>query len=884
MRPESLKFTAFGPYLEEQFIDFSSLNSSGLFLISGETGSGKTVILDAITYALYGKSSGGVRGDIYEMRCLNAPTSVNTEVEFVFSIHSKKYKFTRTLKFGRKNFNTFQNVLVLNDDGIFEPLFENPKASDLENTAIKLLGLTYEQFRQVVILPQGQFEQLLTSSSKDKEKILTSLFGTKIWEDVSRILYENILVKTKEISEKKTKTADILSENGCKNLEEFKSLLDEKEKILSEKNSQLFKASKELEEERAYFNEQNIIFEKFSNLEKNENDYDALKLNDENIENLKKKLDMEKTAEKLKPIYDSLSAAASQKDERKKAREEAKNSAEEKLKECDDNDLKIKELNNGEKEYEESKNRINTLIGMSETYKAADLILDELKEIENKVQLAEKAFEAAKEAADTAENEKHELEILQKKLSDEHDVLVNRYIMGFCKNLADKLKDGEPCPVCGSVNHPSPAKCGGDRVTDKMLEDADKKRKKTEKQLSNKTDEYIKASEKLVAAQKAFSALCTEFEKKKSEYNTVMKNTDSSIKSLHDLNEKINSLTSKTQEFEKKTKELSKEKLKLHAEYAAKEAAAKITEEEYEKADKKYTDALLSFNSALNDSPFKDEDDFKNALLSETEKTAFLDEISEHEINKESILKNILKLKEEIKNYKKPDIEALRKNLSETELNHKDLITKTTLADNEFKNASKVYSSLKSQTSKLEKEAKKVESDMIFAKRVRGDNGIGLQRYVLGIMLTSVTNEANRLLERVHGGRYKLYRSLDASGQSRIRGLEFFVYDSFSAKKRSVKTLSGGEKFLAALSLSIGLSSVIRAQSGGMEIGAMFIDEGFGTLDSSSITDALSVLSAMNRSNATIGIISHVAALKENIFTGIEITKTNKGSSLKIKQ
>lgn len=884
MRPESLKFTAFGPYLEEQFIDFSSLNSSGLFLISGETGSGKTVILDAITYALYGKSSGGVRGDIYEMRCLNAPTSVNTEVEFVFSIHSKKYKFTRTLKFGRKNFNTFQNVLVLNDDGIFEPLFENPKASDLENTAIKLLGLTYEQFRQVVILPQGQFEQLLTSSSKDKEKILTSLFGTKIWEDVSRILYENILVKTKEISEKKAKTADILSENGCKNLEEFKSLLDEKEKILSEKNSQLFKASKELEEERAYFNEQNIIFEKFSNLEKNENDYDALKLNDENIENLKKKLDMEKTAEKLKPIYDSLSAAASQKDERKKAKEEAKNSAAEKLKECADNDLKIKELNNSEKAYEDSKNRINTLIGMSETYKAADLILNELKEIENKVQLSEKAFEAAKEDADTAENEKHELEILQKKLSDEHDVLVNRYIMGFCKNLAEKLKNGEPCPVCGSVNHPNPAKCGCDRVTDKMLEDADKKRKKTEKQLSNKTDEYIKASEKLVAAQKEFSALCTEFEKKKSEYNAVMKNTDSSIKSLHDLNEKINSLTSKTQEFEKKTKELSKEKLKLHAEYAAKEAAAKITEEEYEKANKKYTDALLSFNSALNDSPFKDEDDFKNALLSETDKTAFLDEISEHEINKESILKNILKLKEEIKNYKKPDIEALRKNLSETELNHKNLITNTTLADNEFKNASKVYSSLKSQTSKLEKEAKKVESDMIFAKRVRGDNGIGLQRYVLGIMLTSVTNEANRLLERVHGGRYKLYRSSDASGQSRIRGLEFFVYDSFSAKKRSVKTLSGGEKFLAALSLSIGLSSVIRAQSGGMEIGAMFIDEGFGTLDSSSITDALSVLSAMNRSNATIGIISHVAALKENIFTGIEITKTNKGSSLKIKQ
>ena len=172
---------------------------------------------------------------------------------------------------------------------------------------------------------------------------------------------------------------------------------------------------------------------------------------------------------------------------------------------------------------------------------------------------------------------------------------------------------------------------------------------------------------------------------------------------------------------------------------------------------------------------------------------------------------------------------------------------------------------------------------MLFAKRLRGDNGISLQRYMLGIMLSSVITSANRLLENVHGGRYKLYRSDESSGSSRIKGLEFSVYDRFSAKNRPVTTLSGGEKFLAALSLSIGLSSVIRTQSGGIEMGAMFIDEGFGTLDSASVSDALSILGTMKRSDAVIGIISHVGILKENIAAGIEITKTEKGSSLKVK-
>ena len=173
------------------------------------------------------------------------------------------------------------------------------------------------------------------------------------------------------------------------------------------------------------------------------------------------------------------------------------------------------------------------------------------------------------------------------------------------------------------------------------------------------------------------------------------------------------------------------------------------------------------------------------------------------------------------------------------------------------------------------------ESDLAFAKKLRGDTGIGIQRYVLAVMFNQVIGEANRMLKNVHGGRYQLFRS-DDRGSGNKRGLELKVHDSRSPERegRPVSMLSGGEKFLVSLSLSIGMSTV--AQKSGVQIEALFIDEGFGTLDDHSIQDAMQVLDSVRKSSGTIGIISHVQLLESNIPTHLEVVKTEEGSFLRV--
>jgi len=190
---------------------------------------------------------------------------------------------------------------------------------------------------------------------------------------------------------------------------------------------------------------------------------------------------------------------------------------------------------------------------------------------------------------------------------------------------------------------------------------------------------------------------------------------------------------------------------------------------------------------------------------------------------------------------------------------------------------------LEGKLQRYEQQRQQVDANMDFANRLRGRSGVSLQRYVLGVMLTSVTAEANRLLSGVYGGRYRLYRTDEISGSGRKSGLELEVYDSQNHQRRSVTTLSGGEKFLVSLSLAIGLSTVVQAQGQGIRLEAMFIDEGFGSLDREAVSDALEVLQGIQRSSGVVGIISHVEQLSQIIPTRIEIRKGRNGSELTVR-
>ena len=226
MKPLVVRFQAFGPYKNEQVIEFEKLSKQGLFLICGETGSGKTTILDAITFALYGKSSGGMRDQLEFMRCKQSEWGTDTYVCYDFELHGDVYRFERKLECKKVKLSASQNVYLKNEDGVFAPMFENCKEKDMNAKAKELLGLDYDQFRQVIILPQGQFEKLLTSNSDEKEKILVSIFGVNKWQKIANNLYEmaaakrNVLLKVKEEMELR------LQDEACRNLEEFGVQID----------------------------------------------------------------------------------------------------------------------------------------------------------------------------------------------------------------------------------------------------------------------------------------------------------------------------------------------------------------------------------------------------------------------------------------------------------------------------------------------------------------------------------------------------------------------------------------------------------------------------------------------------------------------------------
>ena len=199
MRPVRVEFQAFGPYVGREIVDFEAMSEKGLFLICGKTGTGKTMILDAMTFALYGKSSGHSRDDFEAMRCTNAAFEQTTYVKFEFENNGEYFLFERRLERKRKNLSASYNVMQRDEDGSWKPLLENAREKALNEKAVEIIGLEYEQFRQVIVLPQGQFEKLLTSNSDEKEKILTSIFGEDKWQAIAEQLYNETVGRKEQL-------------------------------------------------------------------------------------------------------------------------------------------------------------------------------------------------------------------------------------------------------------------------------------------------------------------------------------------------------------------------------------------------------------------------------------------------------------------------------------------------------------------------------------------------------------------------------------------------------------------------------------------------------------------------------------------------------------
>lgn len=876
MKPISVRFQCFGPYMAEQFIDFTRLERNGLFLICGETGAGKTTILDAMCYALYGKSSGGLRGDLGVMRCKLAGESDETKVEFIFQSGGKKYRFTRSLKYGRKRLNDRHNCMVWEDDA-WVPIFENPKLKNVNEKAESLIGLTYDQFRQVIILPQGQFEKLLVSDSVEKEKILVSLFHADRWQRIAEELYRRVAERDAALKNERISIDGKLREYGCDSPEALRALAEETAAQL-EQLRQALRSAEQIQNDLAAKNQAALLENRdFEELSRRKARLDGLLPQSGGFDREESLLDLADRAEGIAPQFGAYQEAQAG----KQRADTALAQAEKALAKADAALEKAKRdeaaLEAARPQYESRKRNIVNLEEARALYRSLAQKQEAARLAQAKADAAAAAAKKAERAFAARHQQMEQALADQARAREDYDSAQAVYLAGIRGTLAQELAPGQPCPVCGSTAHPAPARPAPDHVSEERLEELNRAMNRANDAATAAMGARNQAEEARNQAAAAGNEAAQAAALARQDHENALARRIPGIGDSAQLEEKLQILRDWVARFEG-NETLTRQALsEVGGRLLAARTGAEKARQETAEAAAAFDAQRESWLAALDGAGFDSESQYRAAALKPAEKQRRRTALIRFRAELANAQTAYQEQQAALAGRAAPDLHGIKAQLEAAQRTVRSFADQTALGRQRLETMTADAGTLSRRQEKLRIQRQQVDADLDFANRLRGRSGISLQRYVLGVMLTSITAEANRLLENVYAGRYRLYRTNEIAGSGHKGGLELEVFDAANNQRRSVTTLSGGEKFLVALSLAIGLSTVVQAQGGGIRLEAMFIDEGFGSLDREAIGDALEVLQGIRRSGI-VGIISHVEQLAETIPTRLEITKGEKGS------
>lgn len=881
MKPVSIRFKCFGPYLQEQFIDFTQLEKSGLFLICGETGSGKTTILDAISYALYGRSSGALRGDLSVMRCKLAQPKDETLVEFIFDSGGHRYRFTRSLKYGRKNLNDSHDCARL-EDGVFVPIFENPKLKSVNEKAEELIGLTYDQFRQVIVLPQGQFETLLVSKSEEKEKILVSLFHADRWQRIADELYSRISTQDQQIRQQRQMIRAKLQEYGCVNLETLTMVQEDTAQKLQQLRKDLENAEQSLDAVKKTHEEALVRSKDFADMKQTRQILQRLLGQSAHFDLEQRLLDMADSAEAATPHFTALKHAKTALD----AAQKQKNTAETRKNQTRQAVITAQQARQSHESavgaYGKAKEQVVLLENVRPVYNALGEKQAALDEAVNRQKVCQQNVDSLRNAFEKADRAWMDAQLAQSRAMADYQNAQRIYLSGIGGELAKRLVTGMPCPVCGSCDHPDPAKPAKDHISDAQLDAFNDAMNRGNDEESRTRGARSEAERKRNAAEEVLHAAERETAAAQTEYTAALERKITGIDTGAQLETAISRLRRQIQQYETADRETADRLNNAAANEKAASVALETAQQTLTQAQGEYNASSDSWAKILKDTGFDNESQYLAACMDTRQKQQRQQTLIQFRTDLANAQQKLTGQQAALEGQQEPDLPGIREALRNAETAAKTAARDVTLLQQRYDTMSADRIALSRQSEELDAHQLRVEGDLLFAKRLRGDSGSSLQRYVLGVMLTAITREANRLLSNVYGGRYQLRRSDESTGKTHKKGLELEVYDSRHNAYRSVTTLSGGEKFLVALSLAIGLSTVVQAQGHGMQLEAMFVDEGFGSLDRESVSDALEVLQGISRSAGIVGIISHVDQLAETIPSKIRITKGKDGSQCSV--
>lgn len=907
MRPLKITMSAFGPYAGEVTLDMQKLGKSGIYLITGDTGAGKTTIFDAISYALYGEASGNYRENT-TLRSKYASADTPTFVELEFEYNNEIYKINRNPEYPRPNKRgegfTKQSAnaeLVMPDGSVIT------KIKEVSAKVEEIIGINKNQFSQIAMIAQGDFRKLLNCETNERSKIFRKIFKTEPYHNIEIKLSSlfNELRRNREkeksgieqyINQLKCNENDTLSleleraKSGDVLIEDVIKLAGE---IINKDTLEYTKTQKNIEsinEEIEKINSNIKLYEnqeatkkayakasaKLEEFKTKRNDcekaYKSAEAQRERLDDLTRKINL---INSKMPKYDELKSLENSINERTQSFEKSNNSLK----------LKQQEITLLEKEIDEKSKAL-------EEVKGADLLVQKLTVQKEEISKKAEALKELKTEIDRCKTEQKNLKNAQsfaKSALDEYGALENEYnqiyIAFFNEQagiIADELKDGEPCPVCGSTSHPNLARKSENAPSQADVESAQNLVKKAQEKADKARDtasafksrfDEISANVKS-AAKKLFGTDDNVFDDYNSNINALKKEYDCTLALLKTANEKLNlyqKLDKEIPKIQEKQKSLSDEISKLNTQKASDEAfisenTKRVTsirsELDFESADlakdklKEYTNLSNDIKKAIEKSK-NDFDDIKSKYDTQKGTKASLENALKEfkEIDLASLNEKSLKLNE----YKK-DVDKTAKLLYSRIDSNKSLVD----------NISKKRDILKEYDDKyvwLKALSETANGD------ISGKEKITLETFVQMTYFDSIIRKANIRLLTMSDGQYELVRRSDAETLKKNEGLALDVIDHFNGSSRSVSTLSGGESFMASLCLALGLSDEIQSSNGGIKLDTMFVDEGFGSLDGEALDRALSALTSLSQGNRLVGIISHVDALCDRIDNKIVITK-----------
>ena len=925
MRPLLLKMSAFGPYAGNTVIEFDKLGDKGLYLICGDTGAGKTTIFDAICYALFGEASGRLR-DVSMLRSKYADDLTPTEVELLFLHNDKEYRIVRNPEYYRPSKRGGGLTKQPQDACLYMPDGNViSKAKDVNKAVEELLSLNCDQFFQISMIAQGSFRELLISDTNTRQKIFRELFKTGFYLTLQDKLSEARKEISDSVSDSKKSIEqyvrdimvdedDVLLidvENAKAGLmltedviELIVSLINKDETIANDNENKLKAVNGELER----VNSSIAIIENAINskemLDITLKEYEEKKPMEEaaNAEFEKAKIELAKKDGIVKEL--SAIEAEIKKNEDIKKTEALIN----RLSDDEKNETEKLSLLSDEKEQKagvlsELKSELDGLknVGVSiEEYKnkleKLDESINELNELKKEYIKYNKGQQELEELTDKYIEDNNEF----KRLRDIYEEMEQAFRDGQAGILAATLTDGEKCPVCGSLAHPDKAKLTDEIPSEEKLNEAKDNASKA-RDKANEASSFLRSRRTFVElikeqlinnAVELFSDSDIDEDK-----DLFISNLESNIESRkfeittlrNDINDKLNNEkrreTRKKEiednlisEYEKKLKLIDEDIASLNIKIAginasinenklkAKEIKESLIFSDMSAAEKRRNELTYTLNSIQ-----------KSYDIKEQERNQIHDEVTK-------LTSKIESLKKSLEGIEISDVTDKKAKKTELEYKRNDLTKKIQEERTRIRINNNVLANIKDKAESLKETEKNLSYITSLSKTANGElsgkEKIKLETYIQTTYFDRIIRRANLRFMEMSSGQYELKRQRVASDIRGQSGLDLVVIDHYNGTERSVRTLSGGESFMASLSLALGLSEEVQSSSGGVSVDTLFVDEGFGTLDSDSLDLAYKALTNVTEGNRLVGIISHVAELRNKIDNQIIVKKEKSGGSV----